>query len=463
MASIGHDAGGLRRILFYASDGSRKTIRLGKCSKRDATSIKVRVEQLQTAKLIGSMDRDLSIWIAELEPALRIKLESVGLLESAEADEAKGAVTLDAFLTDFLERKGADKKPATKIVWGQVMSLLREYMPDGILLSDVTVGHAKSFVDSLRNRGLASSTVYKRVGFARQFFEDAVDWELIDRNPFAKVKTSQSSRKSNVNVSMDKIERILKHCDTTWATIVTLSRLGGLRCPSEVLSLQWGHVDWESERMHVPECKVEHHEGRGIRDVPIFGELRPYLETAFTEATVGGRYPSPETYVVDKPAYRKAAMRPGGWANANLRSQFLKIMGRAGVDAWPRLFHSMRASRETELLRKHPKHVVCAWMGNTAAVADRHYNLVTEEDFQDATKSPETRGTKSGTIDAQNGQNLARNPAPQVPATSTQETKKAPQNIEENVVSSVFYGALQMEDNGLEPMTSCMPCRRSPN
>ena len=96
------------------------------------------------------------------------------------------------------------------------------------------------------------------------------------------------------------------------------------------------------------------------RDVPIFVELRPYLEEAFSNAAVDGRYPAPETFVVDKPAYRKAAMRPGGWANANLRTQLLKILKRAGVEPWPWLFHSMRASRETELLRQHPRHVVCA-------------------------------------------------------------------------------------------------------
>ena len=43
-------------------------------------------------------------------------------------------------------------------------------------------------VTQLRARGLASATVHKRVGFARQFFQDAVDFERIAKNPFAKVK-----------------------------------------------------------------------------------------------------------------------------------------------------------------------------------------------------------------------------------------------------------------------------------
>ena len=65
----------------------------------------------------------------------------------------------------------------------------------------------------------------------------------------------------------------------------------------------------------------------------MFPELRIILETLFQESTIEGKYPSPESFVIDKPEYRAAAMRPGGWANANLRTQFLKILRRAGVDA----------------------------------------------------------------------------------------------------------------------------------
>ena len=50
MASIGHDQNGLRRILFVCpKDGSRKTVRLGSVSKRDAEAIKIRVERLSAS------------------------------------------------------------------------------------------------------------------------------------------------------------------------------------------------------------------------------------------------------------------------------------------------------------------------------------------------------------------------------------------------------------------------------
>jgi integrase len=61
---------------------------------------------------------------------------------------------------------------------------------------------------------------------------------------------------------------------------VVASRYGGLRTPSETLSLRWEDIDWEMNRMSIPEPKVEHHEGRGIRSCPIFSELRPILDEA---------------------------------------------------------------------------------------------------------------------------------------------------------------------------------------
>ncbi|MHC4563837.1 MAG: hypothetical protein ACYS8X_13845 [Planctomycetota bacterium] len=46
MASVISDPSGRKRIQFVAGDGTRKTIRLGKATVRQAEAIKVKVEQL---------------------------------------------------------------------------------------------------------------------------------------------------------------------------------------------------------------------------------------------------------------------------------------------------------------------------------------------------------------------------------------------------------------------------------
>ena len=68
--------------------------------------------------------------------------------------------------------------------------------------------------------------------------------------------------------------------------------------------------------------------------------------------------------------------------NANLRTQFGRILRRAGVKQWPRLFQILRASRETELAERFPLHVVAEWVGNSPKTALAHYTQVTEEHYR---------------------------------------------------------------------------------
>lgn len=62
MASIGKDKGGRKRVLFVAEDGSRKTVRLGKCSLRQAEAFKVRLEALVAGRFNG-LDADTAKWL----------------------------------------------------------------------------------------------------------------------------------------------------------------------------------------------------------------------------------------------------------------------------------------------------------------------------------------------------------------------------------------------------------------
>ena len=111
-----------------------------------------------------------------------------------------------------------------------------------------------------------------------------------------------------------------------------------------------------------------------MRVCPIFPELRPYLEAAWDAAPDGAEF------VITR--YR----RP----DQNLRETFLKILKRAAVTPWPRLFQNLRASRETELMARFPAKDVAAWLGNSVPVAMRHYAMATDESFISAASFQET-------------------------------------------------------------------------
>src|SRR5438876_372101 len=78
----------------------------------------------------------------------------------------------------------------------------------------------------------------------------AVRADLLHRNPFDDLKAAGNPNKERQRfISREDTLRVLDACpDAEWRLIVALSRYGGLRCPSEHLSLAWPDVDWERGR-----------------------------------------------------------------------------------------------------------------------------------------------------------------------------------------------------------------------
>jgi integrase len=216
----------------------------------------------------------------------------------------------------------------------------------------------------------AAGTIRRAVKRARQFFRSAIRAKILTENPFEELKLpSDKNPARQFIVTPDTSQKVLDACpDPEWRLIFALSRFGGLRWPSEHLALKWTDVDWGRDRFLVRSPKTEHHEDGGQRWVPIFPELRGHLVAAFEAA------PDGVVHLISR--YRGS--------NANLRTQLTRIIERAGLIPWPKLFQNLRATRQTELAATWPIHIVCEWMGNSELIAAKHYLQVTEADFQKA-------------------------------------------------------------------------------
>jgi excisionase family DNA binding protein len=373
MASISRQPNGRRIIQVVCADGKRRSIRLGKVTQHMAETVKLRVELLVAAKLTGhAIDDESARWLGRLEETMLEKLAAIGLIPPR---ESAPAITLANFLTEYANRR-VDVKPATREVWRQIERNLLDFFGADRDIRTIDEAAAEDFKCFMLKQELAPTTVAKRLQFARQFFRAAVKRKIILSNPFADVvaKATMNSERERF-ITREETDRLLVACpNIDWRVIVALCRFGGLRCPSEVLMLRWTDVDWERGRFLVRSPKTEHHPGKETREAPLFPELRAILEEA--RAAAEGA-----VYVVSNDAYRAAADTPGGWRNCNLRTQFNRILKRAGLEPWPRRFHALRASRETELVREYPIHVVTAWLGNTPRIALKHYLMVTDSDF----------------------------------------------------------------------------------
>jgi integrase len=370
MASLSTSGDGKQTIQFIDTNGRRKSIRLGRLPRRIAEAIKLRIEALLAAKLANSsIDRDTSAWLGGISDDLADKLAAVGLIE------VRDSSTLADFTASYIRRR-TDIKPRTRINLEQCRKRLIDFFGANRSLRSISPGDADNWLLWLKER-YADGTTGRAVKRARQFFRSAMRSKLIPSNPFDDVKPPSMVNESRKRfIDRPTIDRVLQACpDAEWRLIVALCRYGGLRCPSELLPLTWADVNWGRSRFYVRSPKTEHHEGGGGRWVPIFGELRPYLEDAFEQAEPG------TVYLVRR--YRST--------NQNLRTQLQRICKRAGVEPWGKPFHNLRASRETELAAEYPLHVVCSWLGNTALIAAKHYLQVTDSDFLRAAKSGAAR------------------------------------------------------------------------
>src|SRR4029077_7758246 len=109
-------------------------------------------------------------------------------------------------------------------------------------LSKVTPGDADEWREQLSRKGLSPATIGREVKRARQFFRAAERKRLLRDNPFSDVAAPpQVNTSREFFVTREATDKVIAACpDAEWRLIVALSRYGGLRCPSEHLSLRWG-------------------------------------------------------------------------------------------------------------------------------------------------------------------------------------------------------------------------------
>ncbi|WP_197529288.1 tyrosine-type recombinase/integrase [Aeoliella mucimassa] len=417
MASIEYRARSTRVVAYVNKE--KKTFALGEVSKKAAVRFANNIDTLLHERRCNlPLSRDVSNWLADWDDALFELLAEEGLVEPRVKAGALASY-IDSYIvgrSDVTERRlGKFRNARARLI---------EFFGD-VKVEVVTPGSADDYARWLLTR-LAPATAQKECQIAAQFFRHAFRQGLIERNPFDGVTVGKATNNERrVFLSRDVIGRVLEKCPNwQWRLVLSLARYGGLRCSSEIALLKWCDIHWDADRFTITSPKTRRY-GKETRVVPIFPELRPFLDDAYFSEDAD------KTWVVPM---------LGGKADKNLGTTFRKIIRRAGTEPWPKPFQNCRSSRQTELEQIYPTYVVCAWLGNTPTIAHKHYLIVTDGHFKMAVEAGDKLGTRT-------------------PVSTRHDSQKRLQSVHsvrENTSFSEVVGIMentQVAEEGFEPPT----------
>ncbi|MCL2648891.1 MAG: site-specific integrase [Phycisphaerales bacterium] len=440
MATIVTYGDGLRRIEFsFIANGPRKIIRLGRISKKQAEGWLAKIEAiLADRQQRRPHDPEVSNWLAQVGEGMLKRFRAVGLAEGVGLAD----VTLRAFLDDYFARMPG--KQSTRTFYGHTRRNLTDFFTESRMMRTITEKDADAWRRWLvDDEKLAPATVARRVKAARTLFTKAKKWKVAEENPFAELKAgSQVNDTRKRFIPAADIDKVIDQCpDLEWRVIVALSRYGGLRTPSETFALRWEDINWEDGKILIHSPKMEHRENFATRIIPLFEEIEPHLLSLFNEAEEGSEYVISRNRLISK----------------NLRTRFEKIIKRAGLVAWPKLFHNLRASRETELMKDYDLKTVCQWIGNSPEIAARHYAMSQDldADFQRATGRTNKAQQKAQQTAAGRACHDVTSPSVDVPETTENKAKVA--NSQRMSISDNEAG-WAMRDSNIGPISREKRC-----
>ncbi len=361
--------------------GKRVTIQLGVLTIKAAEEIGKHLDTLFESKRYGNkLDASTIAWLRDADARIVDKLVRNQLCQPVENP------LLTDFVAKFIEDKRRDSAERTIINFRQLEKLLKERFI-GKRLSDITRRDAVEFWHWMqKDKGLGENTAKRKFGRTREIFTEAIEQGILTENVFRnkKIKVAVGAA-TKAYIPAEDVLEIIKHCpNTEWKLLFAFGRFVGCRMPSEIQQLTWDDVNREKETILLKSPKTKRFTGKGERLVPIFTEIAGLLGLMHAEVDDGEKYVFPNLR-----------------NHSNLATTAKRYVKAAGFVPWSNFWNSLRASRETDLMDEVGPGRACEWIGNSLAVAAKHYQLMRKESFKGTSKID----AKSDAVCVSNDQN----------------------------------------------------------
>lgn len=339
----------------------RHKLRLGAVSVDVREAIRSSLDELVKCREFGlPAPADIRIWLQKVGPELHDQLVRHGVVRQ------RVEVTLAKLCQHHIDQLSRNERAQSTLYNMRLTGerLIACFGGDRNIRSFNTAD-AREFSRWLAAHPdqLAVATRSRTERRAREIFKAAVKERWLKRNPFSELKGGiETNHDRDAYIPWNEFQKVLeKGTCPRFKLFLVITRVCGIRSPSDVLPLLWSNIDRELEIMRVSSQKNKRY--RPNRDIPIFEELRPHLSLAYMEAPEGE-----DRVFYDLPA-----------THASLRNRLEAMCRRAGVVLWPKPFNNLRASGERDMWRLLRFDEVAAILDHTPETAMKHYNRVAKE------------------------------------------------------------------------------------
>ncbi len=319
---------------------------------------------------------------AEAEEFQAAKRQEVG--QGTPRDRAPD-VTLSSFCKDWLNTRRPELKPASIDLYSQTIKRLLGYFGKDTHLQDITPKKAAVFLAEQQSRAIGhegkelsdwSREQIKR--HCKTIFETAVEWRLIQTNPFKGLRLKKPATKRWHRVTAQEYRNLLEAAPAfRWKVFYALAYTSGARM-GELFSLTWNEIDFESGRLiianregavDIPPFYIKDHEARRI---PLPKHTIDLLTEWHNQAPEHVPYIllTKERYERVKAKWQQLRKQGRPWRNRymvnNVLREFKRHFKRAGIKPAGKLtIHTLRKSCGQNWADHLPMNVVKELMGHS--------------------------------------------------------------------------------------------------
>lgn len=176
-------------------------------------------------------------------------------------------MNLNDFINEYLAWSAGVHRPATVRANALALRKFALHLGDDRPLSDIGPRHADTFMSACTRQGLKPNSANNYYRHLKAAFNKAEAWELIDKNPFAKVKQIRNGRTPPKFIPKEELAAFVAGIEDFDLRMLVTAYLATGRRRRELLNLTWDDVDLEARSYRVRSTKAHLEKDFPINDV----------------------------------------------------------------------------------------------------------------------------------------------------------------------------------------------------